>query len=125
MKPTADWSVATTVSVVLYHVDSYTTSRAVPASAAAMGFDNIIDSWRTIDASLTITSTSVILKVSSPLSKNLTDEEAPRAYDAANFSYDPKQHDPRGRIYYARAVRALSKTRMMKAAFGRLFCLRN
>ena len=33
--------------------------------------------------------------------KNLTDEEAPRVYDAANFSYDPKQPDPRGRIYYA------------------------
>jgi iron complex outermembrane receptor protein len=34
--------------------------------------------------------------------KNVFDEAPPRVYDAANFSYDPKHHDPRGRIYYAR-----------------------
>ena len=39
--------------------------------------------------------------------KNITDEEAPAVYDAANFSYDPKQHDPRGRMYFARVKFAL------------------
>ena len=29
-------------------------------------------------------------------------EEPSVVYDAVNFSYDPKHHDPRGRIYYAR-----------------------
>ncbi len=24
-------------------------------------------------------------------------------YDAANLSYDPKHHDPRGRVYYVKA----------------------
>ena len=24
----------------------------------------------------------------------------PQVYDAANFSYDPRQHDPRGRLTY-------------------------
>ena len=106
---TADWERGNhSAAVVLYHVDSYTTSRAVPASAAAMGFDSNIDSWRTIDASynynFNIGDTQGVLTLGG---KNLTDEEAPRVYDAANFSYDPKQHDPRGRIYYARVKFAL------------------
>ena len=106
---TADWERGNhSAAVVLYHVDSYTTSRAVPASAAALGFDSNIDSWRTIDASynynFNIGDTQGVLTLGG---KNLTDEEAPRVYDAANFSYDPKQHDPRGRIYYARVKFAL------------------
>ena len=32
--------------------------------------------------------------------KNIFDEDAPQVYDAANFSYDPRQHDPRGRLTY-------------------------
>jgi len=32
--------------------------------------------------------------------KNAFDEEAPLVYDAANFSYDPKHHDARGRMVY-------------------------
>lgn len=106
---TADWERGNhSAAVVMYHVDSYTTSRAVPASASAMGFDSNIDSWRTIDASynynFNIGDTQGVLTLGG---KNLTDEEAPRVYDAANFSYDPKQHDPRGRIYYARVKFAL------------------
>jgi iron complex outermembrane receptor protein len=104
---TADWERGNhSAAVVLYHVDSYTTSRAVPASAA--GFDSNIDSWRTIDArynfNFNVGDTQAVLTLGG---KNLTDEEAPRVYDAANFSYDPKQHDPRGRIYYARVKFAL------------------
>ncbi len=40
-------------------------------------------------------------------SKNITDEETPRVYDEANFSYDPKQHDPRGQMWYGRIKFAL------------------
>ena len=39
--------------------------------------------------------------------KNITDDEAPRVSDAANFSYDPKQHDPRGEMWYGRVKFAL------------------
>ena len=39
--------------------------------------------------------------------KNLTDEKAPRAWDNVNFSYDPKQHDPRGEMWYGRVKFAL------------------
>ncbi len=31
---------------------------------------------------------------------NLFDEEPPHVNDGANFNYDPKQHDPRGRVFY-------------------------
>lgn len=104
---TADWERGNhSAAVVLYHVDSYTTGRAVPASA--VGFDNNIDSWQTVDASynfnFNIGDTQAVFTLGG---KNLTDEEAPRVYDAANFSYDPKQHDPRGRLYYARVKFAL------------------
>ncbi len=34
---------------------------------------------------------------------NAFDEDPPEVYDAANFSYDPKHHDPRGRLFYIRA----------------------
>jgi iron complex outermembrane receptor protein len=39
--------------------------------------------------------------------KNITDEEAPRVYDEANFSYDSKHHDPRGQMWYGRVKFAL------------------
>ena len=39
--------------------------------------------------------------------KKITDDEAPRVYDAANFGYDPKQHDPRGQMWYGRVKFAL------------------
>ena len=33
--------------------------------------------------------------------RNLFNEQPPRVNDAANLSYDPKQHDPLGRVIYA------------------------
>jgi len=33
---------------------------------------------------------------------NLFDEQAPFVANGANFSYDPKQHDPRGRVLYVK-----------------------
>ena len=31
---------------------------------------------------------------------NVMDEEVPTVWDAANWSYDSKHHDPRGRMVY-------------------------
>lgn len=39
--------------------------------------------------------------------KNITDEEAFRVCGAANLSYDAKQHDPRGQMWYGRVKFAL------------------
>lgn len=35
--------------------------------------------------------------------QNLFDRDAPFVADGANFSYDPKHHDPRGRVFYMKA----------------------
>jgi len=35
--------------------------------------------------------------------QNLFDRDAPFVVDGANFSYDPKHHDPRGRVFYMKA----------------------
>jgi len=35
--------------------------------------------------------------------KNLFDQGPPRVFDGTNFSYDPKQHSPLGRTFYAKA----------------------
>jgi iron complex outermembrane receptor protein len=106
---TADWERGNhSASMVVYTVDSYETSRAVPASAAAQGFDTGIDQWSTIDLAynfnFNLGDSQAVFTLGG---KNVTDEKAPRAYDAANFSYDPKQHDPRGRMFFARVKLAL------------------
>lgn len=89
-------------NVILNYISSYETSRAVPATNSQN-----IDSYITIDAQYSITmplsfSDESEATVSVGI-KNLLDEDAPEVYDAANFSYDPKQHSPLGRMFYARA----------------------
>ena len=82
-------------------VSSYETTRPVSASAAAQGFTQDIDSHFTVDLQYTYTFDFMQaddLKVTLGV-KNAFDEEVPQVYDAANWSYDPKHHDPRGRMY--------------------------
>ena len=106
---TADWENGDhRLAAVVFNTSSYRTERAVPPSAQALGFDNSIDSWMTIDLqysySFMVGSTEGVFTLGG---KNITDEEAPRVYDAANFSYDPKHHDPRGQMWYGRVKFAL------------------
>jgi iron complex outermembrane receptor protein len=106
---TADWERGNhSAAMVVYYVDSYKTGRAVPASAQALGFNDGINSWTTIDLSynynFNLGDTQAVFTLGG---KNLQDKEAPRVYDAANFSYDPKHHDPRGRMFFARVKFAL------------------
>ena len=82
-------------------VSSYETTRPVSASAAAQGFTQDIDSHFTVDLQYTYTFDFMQaddLKFTFGV-KNAFDEEVPQVYDAANWSYDPKHHDPRGRMY--------------------------
>ena len=62
-------------------------------------YKNTIDSFLVFDLSLRKT---FILKNSEMDLKlsiiNLFDESAPRLYDAPDFSFDTRVHDPRGRI---------------------------
>ncbi|MFT5612610.1 MAG: iron complex outermembrane receptor protein, partial [Polaribacter sp.] len=96
-----NWTNDSQRATLIYNfIESYETSRAVPADESAK-----IDSFSTVDAQYSINfgiseTTEAVLSLGV---KNLFDEEPPRVYDAANFSYDPKQHSPLGRVYYARA----------------------
>ena len=81
-------------------VSSYETTRPVSASAAAQGFTQDIDSFFTVDLQYSYAfdfTGEDDLKVTLGV-KNAFDEEVPQVYDAANWSYDPKHHDPRGRM---------------------------
>ncbi|MFK8021043.1 MAG: TonB-dependent receptor plug domain-containing protein [Pseudomonadales bacterium] len=85
-------------ALTAYYVDSYETTRAVPATASAN-----IDSWVTVDLqyayNLDLADSEAVITFGL---KNIFDEEPPVVYDAANYSYDPKHHDPRGRLFYVR-----------------------
>jgi iron complex outermembrane receptor protein len=81
-------------------VSSYETTRPVSASAAAQGFTQDIDSFFTVDLQYNYSfdfNSADDLKLTLGI-KNAFDEEVPQVYDAVNWSYDPKHHDPRGRM---------------------------
>ncbi len=101
---TADWRRDNHKLALLgFWTSSYESTRAVPAAIQAAGFSQNIDSWLTLDLQYAYTfnigDSEAILTFGG---KNITDEEAPAVYDAANFSYDAKHHDPRGQIWYGR-----------------------
>ena len=80
-------------------VSSYETTRPLVAAATALGMDQTIDSHFTLDLQYVYnlnTAEDIALTLGV---KNAFDEDAPVAYDLINWSYDPKHHDPRGRIF--------------------------
>jgi len=106
---TADWRMGNHKLALLgFYTSSYETTRVVPDAVAANGFSQEIDSWMTLDLQYSYTfslgNSEAIITLGG---KNITDEDAPAVYDAANFSYDPKHHDPRGQIWYGRIKLAL------------------
>ena len=106
---TADWERGNhRAAMVVYYVDSYKTELPVSAPAQALGFNSGISNWRTMDLSynynFNLGDTQAVFTLGG---KNVFDKEAPRVYDEANFSYDPKHHDPRGRMFFARVKFAL------------------
>lgn len=84
-------------SMTVRYIGSYKTTRGgVPA-----GYSSGIDSMTTVDLQVSH------LFETSPLETqltfgvlNATDEEPPQVWDSSNFSYDPRQHDGRGRMAY-------------------------
>ena len=83
------------------HVASYKTTRAVGAAGTALGFTKNIGNFDTLDLqySYTInTSASEEIKLTAGI-KNALDEDVPMFADSTNWSYDSRQHDPRGRIF--------------------------
>lgn len=86
----------------LNFVSSYTNTRVVPEST---GLTTHIESYAPVDIQYRYN-----MEIGEGLAEftlgviNAFDEDPPEVYDAANFSYDPKHHDPRGRLIYARAA---------------------
>ena len=89
------------VSLFGRYVSDYSTTRPLSSAAKSAGFDQKIDQWITFDLqysySFALSGNDVRLSIGS---NNILDEDVPIVYDAANFSYDPKHHDPRGRLFY-------------------------
>ena len=88
-------------SLNVNYVTDYEHSQPVPASQSQG-----IDAYTTVDGQYGIRMASGIDDGEVSLSfgvKNMFDEKPPRVYDGANFSYDPKQHSPLGRVYYVKA----------------------
>jgi len=99
-----DWTMGNhSVALLGFYTSGYETTRTVDARAASLGYTQDIDSWFTMDLQYAYGFDFGDNRATFTLgSKNVFDELPPRVYDAANFSYDPKHHDPRGRLVYAR-----------------------
>jgi len=88
-------------SVNVNYISSYETAIALPANERPD-----IGSFTTVDAQYSATfgltdSTDTVLTLGI---KNLFDRSPPRVFNGfGNLSYDPKQHNPLGRVFYARA----------------------
>ena len=82
-------------------ISEYETTRALDALATSRGFSQDVDSFTTLDLrySYDMEVSGYDVKLSAGIN-NATDEAAPIVYDAANFSYDPKHHDPRGQMVF-------------------------
>lgn len=86
-------------------ISDYETDRPFSAGlgpvASARGFTSKIDEFNTLDLkySYNMDMNDGNLQFTVGLN-NVTDEEPPLVYDDANFSYDPKHHDIRGKMLY-------------------------
>jgi len=93
------------VAAFVRKTGSYATSNTltggIGAIAASRGFSQKIDSHTTVDVNyaynMVVNDTNVVINAGI---KNLFDEDVPLVYDSVNFSYDSKQHDPRGQMMY-------------------------
>jgi iron complex outermembrane receptor protein len=83
------------------YTSDYKTTRVLSSSAVELGYNQNIDEWLSIDSRYNYSFEFDENQMQFSLGiKNIFDENAPQVYDAANFSYDPRQHDPRGRLTY-------------------------
>ena len=82
------------------YVDGYVNERSIKPSAVNLGYTNKIKSSFMVDISATRNIKLKTGKLNIKLSViNLFDKSAPRLYDAPDFSFDTRVHDPRGRIF--------------------------
>jgi iron complex outermembrane receptor protein len=81
------------------YIDGYSNERPINSLGTAYGYDNSVNSFLTNDLSIKKLVRTNKGEIDIKLSViNVFDEEAPRLYDAPDFSFDTRVHDPRGRI---------------------------
>ena len=90
-----------TLTAFVRMVSDYKTTQAIAAPFAPFGYDNNIDEYTTVDINYSYNLEALNSDMTLSLGvKNAFDEEVPQVYDSVNFSYDPKHHDPRGRMVF-------------------------
>jgi iron complex outermembrane receptor protein len=81
------------------YLDGYINERAITGLGLTYGYSNHVKSFFVHDISLNkklfISSSQLDLRL---YLSNIFDKSAPRLYDAPDFSFDTRLHDPRGRI---------------------------
>jgi iron complex outermembrane receptor protein len=95
-------SAAHSIYARLNYVSGYTNTQIVPEST---GLTDKIGSYHPVDLQYryNMAIDNDVMEITVGLI-NVFDEDPPKVYDAANFSYDPKHHDPRGRLFYVRGA---------------------
>ncbi|WP_043320118.1 TonB-dependent siderophore receptor [Microbulbifer sp. HZ11] len=91
-----------TAGLNINYISSYDMRQAVPDTEQA-GVDSVVTLDTQYSRSFAFGMTEDAETTLSIGIQNLLDEAPPRAYNGANLSYDPKQHNPLGRVFYARA----------------------
>ena len=87
------------ININTRYIDSYLNKRPLNENAIQLGYSNKIKSFFVLDASV-----SRIIEINSIQFKtkiyclNVFDKSAPKLYDAPDFSFDTRVHDPTGRI---------------------------
>ena len=92
---------AHTVGAFYRMISDYETTNVPNAMGVGLGLGQKIDEFNVLDLKYSYTFDMEDSSIKFSLGvKNATDEEAPAFYDTSNFSYDTRQHDPRGRIVF-------------------------
>ena len=81
------------------YVDGYSNDRQIPASAVSLGYTNYVKSFLVHDFSITKSLQLSFGEIKLGMGIiNAFDKKAPLLYDAPDFSFDTRVHDPRGRL---------------------------
>ena len=86
------------------YIDSYKNTRAITGLGLTYGYKNKVDSFVVHDYCLKNSETFTPDFLSGKLNFgfciiNINDESAPQLYDAPDFSFATRVHDPRGRMF--------------------------
>ena len=81
------------------YVEGYSNKRQIPSSAISLGYSNYVKSFLVHDFSIKKTYQFSFSEMEIGIGIiNAFDKEAPLLYDAPDFSFDTRVHDPRGRL---------------------------